>query len=76
MPDGTANTSYIHSHVFRTAVNGTWGEPFSIDEAARRDFSLTQTLDTQWDARHLAIVAFVYNDQGVQQAVKAYVRKP
>ena len=32
MPDGTANQEYIHNHVFRTTVNGTWGENFSIEE--------------------------------------------
>ena len=26
MPDGSANKEYVHNHVFRAAVNGTWGE--------------------------------------------------
>jgi hypothetical protein len=25
MPDGTRNMEYIHRHVFRAAINGTWG---------------------------------------------------
>ena len=73
MPDGSANNGYIHNHVLRTPVNGTWGESFTINEAEQREITLTQPLNPLWDPRHLSIVAFVYNDQGVQQAVKAKV---
>lgn len=73
MPDGSANNEYVHNHVLRTPVNGTWGEPFTIDEGMQRELTMTQPLDTQWNPRNLSIVAFVYNDQGVQQAVKAKV---
>jgi len=70
MPNGTANQEYIHNHVFRTAVNGFWGEDFSIKEAETVERTMTQTLDQNWNKDNLSIVAFVYNDSGVQQATK------
>lgn len=73
MPDGTANTSYVHNHVLRAAVNGTWGEDFTIKEGEQKTLTLSMDVEDEWNARNLSIVAFVYNDQGVQQAVKAKV---
>ena len=70
MPDGTANQTYIHNHVFRTAVNGTWGEDFSIKEGEKVERTFTQALEPTWNEEKLSVVAFVYNDSGVQQAVK------
>ena len=75
MPDGTANMEYIHNHVFRTAVNGTWGEDFSIKEGETNQKTMTQTLEPNWNKEQLSIVAFVYNDSGVQQAVKFKVKE-
>lgn len=74
MPDGSANQEYIHKHVFRTAVNGTWGEDISVGEGEIVERIMTQTLEPNWDTEQLSIVAFVYNDNGVQQAVKLKVR--
>ncbi|MBR1545690.1 MAG: Omp28 family outer membrane lipoprotein [Prevotella sp.] len=73
MPDGTANSEYIHNHVLRIPVNGTWGEDFTIQEGETKTTRHTQTLDPLWNSQQLSIVAFVYNDQGVQQAVKTKV---
>ena len=72
MPDGTANQEYIHNHVFRMAINGTWGEDFSIKEGETVERTFSQTLEPTWNSEHLSVVAFVYNDGGVQQAVKLY----
>ena len=72
MPDGTNNQEYIHNHVFRTAVNGTWGEDFSVKEGETLQRTMTVTLEPAWNQENLSIVAFVYNAQGVQQAVKIY----
>ncbi len=76
MPDGSANADYVHNHVLRAAVNGTWGEDFTIREAERKEQELTQILHDAWDPRHLSVVAFVYNDNGVIQAVIAKVVNP
>ena len=70
MPDGSANQEYIHNHVFRTAVNGIWGEDFSIKEGETAEYTYTQALEPNWNKEQLSVVAFVYNDGGVQQAVR------
>lgn len=75
MPDGTANQEYIHNHVFRTAVNGTWGEDISIEEGKTVERTMTQALEPNWNKAQLSIVAFVYNNDGVQQATKFQVKE-
>lgn len=70
MPDGTNNQNYIHNHVLRAAVNGAWGEEFSVGEGEMEQRTMSQALLPQWNQEQLSVVAFVYNDQGVQQAVK------
>ena len=70
MPDGSSNREYVHNHVLRTAVNGTWGVDFTINEGETKKKTYTQTVDANWNTANLSIVAFVYNDNGVEQAVK------
>jgi len=60
MLDGTINNDYIHNHVFRTSVNGTWGEPFSIEAGEEKDFNYACTLKTTWKPENCMIVGFVY----------------
>lgn len=74
MPDGSANAGYVHNHVFRQAVNGTWGEDITIRESESRHREYTQAVDAGWNIRNLSIVAFVYNDSGVLQATKTPIR--
>ena len=62
---------YVHNHVFRTAVNGIWGEDFTIGEGEKKTQTMTQAIDAAWKVEHLSVVAFVYNSSGVQQAAKA-----
>jgi hypothetical protein len=69
MPDGTRNMEYIHRHVFRAAINGTWGESVSVAEGetiTTKDYLFT--IPEGWNADRRSVVAFVYNDQGVLQA--------
>lgn len=70
MPDGSANTSYVHNHVFRAAVNGTWGEDFSVAEGVSKTVTHTAALKEYWKPEDISVVAFVYNGSGVQQAAK------
>lgn len=74
MPDGAGNNEYVHNHVLRTPVNGTWGEDFTIQEAETKVTHHTQAIDPAWNKDNLSIVAFVYNDQGVQQAAKIRIK--
>lgn len=75
MPDGSANQGYIHNHVLRTAVNGTWGEDFAIREGEIEMRNMKQPLEPNWNPEKLSIVAFVYNESGVQQATRFKVKE-
>lgn len=75
MPDGKANANYVHQHVLRAAVNGLWGEDFTIGEGEMKSRMMEMAVEDGWNPENLSIVAFVYNDQGVQQTVKAKVKK-
>ena len=74
MPDGSSDPDYIHHHVFRKAVNGTWGEEFSIREGEKKTRDYTLTADPTWNVNNLSVVAFVYNDSGVLQTIKAKIQ--
>lgn len=76
MPDGSYNSNYIHNHVFRDAVNGTWGEDVSMTEEEPAETMHTYTLPTSWNSNNVSVVAFVYDNTGVLQvAKKAIVEK-
>ncbi|MBO7467683.1 MAG: Omp28 family outer membrane lipoprotein [Bacteroidaceae bacterium] len=74
MPDGTANQSYVHQHVFRAAVNGEWGEDITVEEGESIVVSETITIPADWKRENLSLVAFVYNDQGVQQVTRSSLK--
>jgi hypothetical protein len=67
--------NYIHNHVLRDAVNGHWGQELSLDADKPKTQTYTYAIpsDGKWNPAHLSIVAFVYNDNGVEQAIKAKV---
>lgn len=73
MPDGSANQEYIHNHVFRAAVNGTWGEEVTVkeDETTSKDYSYV--LPETWNAENISVVAFVYNKSGVENVAKKHI---
>lgn len=73
MPDGSINNNYVHNHVFRTAVNGQDGEDFSIAWDEEKIVTSTYVLNENWKAENMSVVAFVYNNSGVQQVVKVPV---
>lgn len=70
MPDGSYNQAYIHNHVFRDAVNGTWGEDVSLSEGIPTEIKHTYAIPSNWKPNHVSVVAFVYNDSGVLQVAK------
>ncbi len=74
MPDGSINKEYIHNHVFRTAVNGMWGEDVAIGQEESKSQSYAQAVDDAWNTENLSIVAFIYNSDGVEQAAKVKVK--
>ena len=70
MPDGSINTNYVHNHVLRDAVNGTWGEPITFEAGVAQQVTYTYDIPETWKAENLAVVAFVYNEGGVVQVVE------
>ena len=70
MPDGTRNDEYVHQHVFRAAVNGTWGEDLSVREGETVSRSHVMKLSDDWKTDNLSVVAFVYDQTGVRQVAR------
>ena len=64
---------YVHNHVLRAAVNGTWGDEVSISEGQALTKHYAFTADEAWKTEHLSVVAFVYNDAGVVQVEKRHI---
>lgn len=69
MPDGSPNTEYLHNHVFRKSVNGTWGTDITLGES-QVETTFTATIDNGWQPDNMHVIAFVYNQEGVLQATK------
>ncbi|MDO5447341.1 MAG: Omp28 family outer membrane lipoprotein [Prevotellaceae bacterium] len=74
MPDGSYNSYYIHNHVFRDVVNGTWGEDFTFGEGIIGK-QHTYTIPEKYNAEHMNVVIFVYNASGVEQVISVPVIK-
>lgn len=72
-PDGSTKVDYVHNHVFRAAVNGTWGESFNIAEGEEKDVTASAALKANWKPEDCSVVAFVYNESGVMQAAKVKI---
>lgn len=70
MPDGSANPTYVHNHVFRRSVNGTWGTPFTAAQGQIQTLDFECDFDPAWQLDNLSIVGFLYNNDGVQQVVE------
>lgn len=71
MPDGSENTAYEHNHVYRaTASTDAYGDEFSLAMGESRTANYTYTIPSNWNADNLAVVAFVYDDSEVVQAVR------
>lgn len=74
LPDKTMKADYVHNHVFRDAINDTWGEEVTLALGEVKNTSVSEfVLDASWNVEHLSVVAFVYNNDGVLQAAKAEV---
>lgn len=73
-PDGSMNMKYVHNHVLRAVVNGTWGENITLTKGGEKQLSHTLALDSTWVAKNLSVVAFVEEGtSGVSQAEKCSV---
>lgn len=72
-PDGDLNAEYIHNHVFRAAVNGTWGEEVTVKEGETTTKQYSYVLPETWNAENISVVAFVYNGYGVENVAKKHI---
>ena len=74
LDNGNYLMDYVHNHVYRASVNGTWGEDISLSANVFPELSHSIALKEDWNKANLAVVAFVYNDaEGVLQAAECKV---
>ena len=74
LDNGNYLMDYVHNHVYRASVNGTWGEDISLSANVFPALSHSIALKEDWNKENLAVVAFVYNDaEGVLQAAECKV---
>ena len=67
-PDGII-PDYVHRHVLRSCINGTWGEALSSGEMMEpgvytKTYSLT--LNEEWNANNCSVVAYIYSGQNFE----------
>jgi hypothetical protein len=60
------DVNYVHNHVLRKAINGSWGENLSssgtVSANTSYDKTYTQEFADDWVPKDCHIVAFVYNE--------------
>lgn len=57
---GIPDMTFVHNHVMRSALTGTWGQHMSLGvETYAKTF--TTTLDAAWKPENMEIVAFIAN---------------
>lgn len=67
MPDGSDNLKYLHRHVFRKAINDAWGTDMQVPADNLASATFSTAVPKEWDEKHLSVVAFLYDDNGVLQ---------
>lgn len=77
MPDGSRNRSYVHNHVFRTAVTrDADGDAISLHSGEGETLSYPFVADAAWQADNLILVAIVADADGaVMQAQATHFKK-
>lgn len=74
LPGGKTEKKYVHNHVLRAVVNGTWGENITLAKGEEKLLSHTLSLDSTWIPKNLSVVAFVEEGaSGVSQVEKCKV---
>ncbi len=63
-------TDYVHDHMLRGSLNGTWGDLVGTDGMAVTGTTLTNnytfTLPSGWNADNCAVAAFIYNTETLE----------
>lgn len=77
MPGGKKNEDYVHNHVLRGSLNGTWGEHIgkSFTSTTEVNGAATMTIPENWVANNcnVVVIAFQDNDKYVQQVISVNV---
>ncbi len=64
-PLNTNVENYIHRHVLRGTVSGTWGTQIAVGGVSIGETNITGfnvDLNPDWDPNHISFVAYVYDD--------------
>jgi len=62
-PGNTDIENYIHRHVLRNAINGSWGETIvenGIEQGKTLNKSFSYVINTEWVEERCSVIAFVY----------------
>lgn len=62
---GGTIAEYVHNHVFRTSLNGTWGQDLFAQNAIAsqtQTVSVSGVLNSTWVAENMSIVCFAYSE--------------
>ena len=61
MPDGTVKSDYVHNHVLRDAINGTWGSELKFENNISQSSINYSFEDKKWELEHCDIIIFVFD---------------
>lgn len=70
LDNGTNVMDYVHNHVLRAVVNGTWGQDVKLSMNEPTTVSYSYAFNSKWNPEHVSVVAFVYNGSGVVQTAE------
>ncbi|MDR0835927.1 MAG: Omp28-related outer membrane protein [Tannerella sp.] len=58
---------YIHNHILRDAVNGTWGETVEIKQGETKQVEDSYSLKGKtWKPENMSVVGFIYDAQTME----------
>ncbi len=65
IPSPSNDSDYVHQHVLRGSINGTFGELLNttpVTSSSTFTKTYTKVLPATWREKHCVVVAFIYND--------------
>jgi hypothetical protein len=77
-PLNTNVETYMHRHVMRGTVSGTWGTQIAVGGVSIGETNITGfnvAIESGWDPNHISFVAYVYNDatKEILQAIEEHL---
>ena len=73
LPSGQQDIQYyVHRHVLRGSINGTWGDPLGTTAGAPGDsisYTFSKLIPSGWNENHVSVVAYVINENGTTYEV-------